>query len=87
MSKFVIDCTGDCDLAARAGAEFEWGRDDGLIQPMTLMFEICGARDFDQTDNFELFDLMEKAIKNTLNFPARSGTNHGCCSFRKKVGQ
>lgn len=37
----VIDCTGDGDIAARAGADFEVGRDeDGLVQPMTLMFRI-----------------------------------------------
>lgn len=38
----VIDCTGDGDLAARAGAPFEYGREeDGLVQPMTLMFRIA----------------------------------------------
>lgn len=37
----VIDCTGDGDLAARAGAPFELGREeDGLVQPMTLMFRM-----------------------------------------------
>ena len=37
----VVDCTGDGDLAARAGAPFELGRDeDGLVQPMTLMFRM-----------------------------------------------
>src|SRR5690606_5808384 len=37
----VIDCTGDGDLAARAGAPFEVGREeDGLVQPMTLMFRM-----------------------------------------------
>ncbi len=37
----VIDCTGDGDVAARAGAPYEIGReDDGLVQPMTLMFRI-----------------------------------------------
>ncbi|HEX5515317.1 MAG TPA: FAD-dependent oxidoreductase, partial [Gammaproteobacteria bacterium] len=37
----VIDCTGDGDLAARAGAPFEFGREeDGLVQPMTLMFRM-----------------------------------------------
>ena len=37
----VIDCTGDGDVAARAGAPYEMGReDDGLVQPMTLMFRI-----------------------------------------------
>jgi hypothetical protein len=37
----VIDCTGDGDLAAAAGAPFEIGRAaDGLTQPMTLMFRM-----------------------------------------------
>lgn len=36
----VIDCTGDGDVAALAGAEYEIGRDDGLVQPMTLMFRM-----------------------------------------------
>ena len=37
----VVDCTGDGDVAAAAGAPFEVGReDDGLTQPMTLMFRM-----------------------------------------------
>ena len=37
----VVDCTGDGDVAARAGAPYEVGREhDGLVQPMTLMFRI-----------------------------------------------
>lgn len=37
----VVDCTGDGDVAARAGAPFEIGREnDGLVQPMTLMFRM-----------------------------------------------
>jgi hypothetical protein len=41
----IVDCTGDGDVAARAGAPFEIGRFDGLTQPMTLMFRIV---DFDR---------------------------------------
>ncbi|HEX6235166.1 MAG TPA: FAD-dependent oxidoreductase [Jiangellaceae bacterium] len=37
----VVDCTGDGDVAAAAGADFEVGRsEDGLVQPMTLMFRM-----------------------------------------------
>jgi hypothetical protein len=37
----VVDCTGDGDVAAAAGAPFELGREtDGLTQPMTLMFRM-----------------------------------------------
>lgn len=35
----LVDCTGDGDLAARAGAEHEVGRrGDGVMQPMTMLF-------------------------------------------------
>jgi hypothetical protein len=37
----VVDCTGDGDVAAAAGAPFEIGaEEDGLTQPMTLMFRM-----------------------------------------------
>ena len=40
----VVDCTGDGDIAARAGAEFEIGRpEDGACQPMSLIFTVDGA--------------------------------------------
>jgi len=41
QARTVVDCTGDGDIAARAGASFEVGRDhDALVQPMTLMFRM-----------------------------------------------
>lgn len=46
----IVDCTGDGDVAARAGAPYEVGREqDGLVQPMTLMFRMVGFNkpDFD----------------------------------------
>ena len=36
----VIDSTGDGDVAFFAGCEFEKGRDDGLMQPVTLEFTL-----------------------------------------------
>ncbi|HEX2238157.1 MAG TPA: FAD-dependent oxidoreductase [Gammaproteobacteria bacterium] len=37
----IVDCTGDGDIAARAGAKYEIGREsDGLVQPMTLYFRM-----------------------------------------------
>lgn len=37
----IIDCTGDGDVAAASGAEYRVGREeDGLVQPMTLMFRM-----------------------------------------------
>ncbi len=51
-ARTVVDCTGDGDIAAHAGAEFAAGRDaDGLVQPMTLMFRIV---DFER-EAFESF--------------------------------
>ena len=43
-ASLFIDATGDGDLAVRAGAEYEQGRpEDGLSQPMTLMFRMAGV--------------------------------------------
>jgi hypothetical protein len=40
-AQVVVDCTGDGDVAAAAGARYELGRaDDALVQPMTLMFRM-----------------------------------------------
>lgn len=38
-----IDCTGDGDLAAKAGCECEYGNDEDLCQPMTLCFKVSGV--------------------------------------------
>lgn len=44
LARQVIDCTGDGDVAARAGAPFSKGREsDGKMQPMTLMFKVAGV--------------------------------------------
>lgn len=41
QARAVVDCTGDGDVAARADAAYELGREqDGLVQPMTLMFRM-----------------------------------------------
>lgn len=39
----TIDCTGDGLVAALAGAEIQKGREDGLMQPVTLEFTIDGV--------------------------------------------
>lgn len=44
LAKIVIDCTGDGDIAARAGAAFDMGRPgDGICQPMTMIFTVGSA--------------------------------------------
>jgi len=43
-AKFFIDATGDGDLAASLGCEFQMGRpSDNLTQPMTLLFKMGGV--------------------------------------------
>ncbi|MCW2951252.1 MAG: dependent oxidoreductase [Conexibacter sp.] len=40
-ARAIVDATGDGDVAAAAGARYEIGREeDGLTQPMTLMFRM-----------------------------------------------
>jgi hypothetical protein len=38
LAKTIIDCTGDADVAFRAGVECEYGNEAGGVQPPTLMF-------------------------------------------------
>lgn len=44
LAKIVVDATGDGDIAAKAGAPYEKGREkDGLMQPATIMFKVAGV--------------------------------------------
>lgn len=44
MANVIIDCTGDGDIAAKAGAAFCKGREkDGAMQPATIMFKVGGV--------------------------------------------
>lgn len=52
-AKRVVDCTGDGDVAASAGAPFDFGRpNDHKCQPVTLMFTIGGV-DWQQLSKFQ----------------------------------
>lgn len=42
-AKVVIDATGDADIAALSGVEYEIG-DNGIVKPPTLMFQISGVK-------------------------------------------
>ena len=50
-AKVYIDCTGDGDLAAWAGAKYDVGTEDGETQPMTFCFMVANAntKDFKRT--------------------------------------
>lgn len=44
FAKVVIDCTGDGDIAAKAGATYYIGREsDGAMQPASIMFKVGGV--------------------------------------------
>ncbi|MCH5375453.1 MAG: FAD-dependent oxidoreductase, partial [Planctomycetes bacterium] len=66
----VIDCTGDGDIAARAGVPFQFGRPvDGLAQPMTLMFEVEGVESLGP-DTQQILKILTDAIE-TQDLPIR----------------
>jgi len=63
VAKVVVDTSGDGDVAAHAGAPFQLGRlEDGMCQPMTLMFEVTGVKDYTQNSGEQLYDEMVRAI-------------------------
>ena len=43
LGKIVVDCTGDADVAYRAGVPCEKGNAEGGMQPPTLMFCLAGV--------------------------------------------
>ncbi len=43
-AKIIIDCSGDADVAAKAGVPFELGNvQDGNMQPATMFFRVCNV--------------------------------------------
>jgi hypothetical protein len=75
-AKNIVDCTGDGDIAASAGARYDIGRaGDSLVQPMTLMFRMFGFQNtlfknyiMKHPDQWRgvhgLWDLIKKAEQN-----------------------
>lgn len=43
LASVTVDCTGDAVVSTLAGAHIEKGREDGLMQPVTLEFTIDGV--------------------------------------------
>ena len=43
LAKTIIDCSGDADIAYRAGVPCEYGNEAGGVQPPTLMFCLGGV--------------------------------------------
>lgn len=70
LAKVVIDCTGDGDIAARAGCPFEIGRpSDGAFQPMTMMFKLGGLRkDYSSDRLHDWYEILEERVKDKARF-------------------
>jgi len=61
-ARVYVDCTGDADLAARAGCSFELGRpEDGYCQPMTTCFDLAGVDIDRMPDHKTINALYDKA--------------------------
>ena len=60
-AKQFVDATGDGDLAALAGCEFEFGNEDGFCQPMTLCFKLGGVDRARMPDGKEINRLYDEA--------------------------
>jgi hypothetical protein len=87
FGKVIVDATGDGDVAVMAGAPYEKGREeDGLTQPMTLIFRMGGV-DADRMPSSQEINRLFKEAKergeisipreNVLWFPTtRKGEIH-----------
>lgn len=61
---FFIDATGDGDLFAFAGCDFQLGREsDGFCQPMTTCFRIATDMDPSESDKRQIREALNKAYK------------------------
>lgn len=73
LAKAIIDCTGDADVAFRAGVSCEQGNDDGGAQPPTLMFCMGGV----DTDELRMSIAQEPRTYLTDFIPSEYfGQNH-----------
>lgn len=77
LAKAVVDCTGDADVAARAGATYVMGREeDNMMRPMTVLVRLGGldlpgivdfARqhpaDFDPDTSFNVLDIENGLVR------------------------
>lgn len=69
----VVDATGDGDVAFCAGAPFEKGREDGLMQPVTLEFTLSGVDESRAIACIGDVDEVELNGERFLDFCARCG--------------
>ncbi len=60
-AKMVVDSTGDGDVAAKAGCDYEFGNEDGFCQPMTLCFKLSHVDKSRVPSRKEITELYHKA--------------------------
>ncbi|RYY67238.1 MAG: FAD-dependent oxidoreductase, partial [Comamonadaceae bacterium] len=76
-----VDCTGDADLAARAGAQLVAGRErDGGMQPVSAIFRVGGV-DLEQT-----WAYLEEHPEDFETPPGYVGDEYTVAKFRAKPG-
>ena len=81
-AKVFIDCSGDGDLAAWAGAPFELGDDDGQLLYPTLMFRVNGVVITSYSIHYtKLYDGVRLAVRFGLGF----GFALGCAAALGEV--
>lgn len=72
-AKAFIDCTGDGDLAAKAGAAYTIGNAQGKMQPATMFFTVGGV---------DVYKVDEDISKNWDNFYRKDGINYRSLHWR-----
>ncbi|MCW2760695.1 MAG: dependent oxidoreductase [Marmoricola sp.] len=89
LAKTVIDCTGDADVAARAGATYVMGREkDNAMRPMTVLVRLGGMdlpklvdyarshpEDFDPDTSFHVLDI-ENGLLRIIGFYSYCEAGH-----------
>lgn len=68
-AKTFVDCTGDADLYAWAGAEYAKGNENGDLQGASLCFMMCGIND-------EAFAVMNDPYFDGTGYKHRALLNH-----------
>ena len=72
--KVFIDATGDGDLGARAGCDFQMGNGNGEMQPMSLLALVCGLELEEVKDCVMNYVSRDVAIRNLLGDLKKSRT-------------
>lgn len=71
LAHSVIDATGDGDVAAFAGAEYQKGREDGAMRPVTILFRM-GNVDIQRLINYASMNPDQFMTDPHMNFVKRS---------------